>query len=136
MFQVRYTEIREGVQVGTTQTYLIVKKDGHANTLYIELSRDGKYWNINSAGIFKEKYVNRKKKITPEPTVGSSTSTDTTGVNHGTTEGAAVTSGNSPVISSGKDTNNSSNGNENNTSLTFEDGSPVPMVKETYTRLC
>lgn len=130
-----YTEIREGVQVGTTQTYLIVKKDGHANTLYIELSRDGKYWNINSAGIFKEKYVNRKKEITPEPTVGSSTSTDTTGVNHGTTEGAAVTSGNSPVISADKDTNNSSNGNENNTSLTFEDGSPVPMVKDSKGRL-
>ena len=129
-----YTEIREGVQVGTTQTYLIVKKDGHANTLYIELSRDGKYWNINSAGIFKEKYVNRKKEITPEPTVGSSTSTDTTGVNHGTTEGAAVTSGNSPMISNGKVNENSSNGNGNGVTLTFADGSPVPMVKDSKGR--
>ena len=34
-----------------------------------------------------------------------------------------------------KDTNNSSNGNENNTSLTFEDGSPVPMVKDSKGRL-
>ncbi len=116
-----YTEIREGVQIGTTQTYLIVKKDGHANTLYIELSRDGKYWNVNSAGIFKEKYVNRKNEIKPEPTVGSSTSTDTTGVNHGHNEGAAVTSGNSPMISVDKDTNNSSNGNGNEGTLTHSD---------------
>ncbi len=34
-----------------------------------------------------------------------------------------------------KDTNNSSNGNENNASLTFEDGSPVPMVKDSKGRL-
>ena len=115
-----YTEIREGVQIGTTQTYLIVKKDGHANTLYIELSRDGKYWNVNSAGIFKEKYVNRKNEIKPEPTVGSSTSTDTTGVNHGLNEGATVTSGNSPMISDSKDTTKSSDLQEGNETLTFK----------------
>lgn len=34
-----------------------------------------------------------------------------------------------------KDTNNSSNGNKNNTSLTFEDGSSVPMVKDSKGRL-
>lgn len=34
-----------------------------------------------------------------------------------------------------KDTNNSSNGNENNASLTFKDGSPVPMVKDSKGRL-
>ena len=122
-----YTEIREGVQIGTTQTYLIVKKDGHANTLYIELSRDGKYWNVNSAGIFKEKYVNRKNEIKPEPTVGSSTSTDTTGVNHGHNEGATVTSGNSPMISDGKGTTKSADSQENNETLTFKDGTEVPM---------
>lgn len=115
-----YTEIREGVQIGTTQTYLIVKKDGHANTLYIELSRDGKYWNVNSAGIFKEKYVNRKNEIKPEPTVGSSTSTDTTGVNHGLNEGATVTSGNSPMISDSKDTTKSSDLQEGNETLTLK----------------
>ena len=129
-----YTEIREGVQVGTTQTYLIVKKDGHANTLYIELSRDGKYWNVNSAGIFKEKYVDRKKEIKPEPTVGSSTSTDTTGVNHGQSEGAAVTSGNSPMTSAGKGTNNSSNDNTSETTLTFKNGEKVPMKQDSKGR--
>ena len=41
----------------------------------------------------------------------------------------------SDLPSGGKDTNNSSNGNENNTSLTFEDGSPVPMVKDSKGRL-
>ena len=129
-----YTEIREGVQIGTTQTYLIVKKYGHANTLYIELSRDGKYWNVNSAGIFKERYVNRKNEIKPEPTVGSSTSTDTTGVNHGQTEGATVTSGNSPMISTGKDTHNSPSGNGSEATLTFEDGTSVPMKADSKGR--
>lgn len=125
-----YTEIREGVQIGTTQTYLIVKKDGHANTLYIELSRDGKYWNVNSAGIFKEKYVNRKNEIKPEPTVGSSTSTDTTGVNHGLNEGATVTSGNSPMISDGKDTTKSSDLQEGNETLTVKEGAEAPKNYE------
>lgn len=125
-----YTEIREGVQIGTTQTYLLVKKDGHANTLYIELSRDGKYWNVNSAGIFKEKYVNRKNEIKPEPTVGSSTSTDTTGVNHGLNEGATVTSGNSPMISDSKDTTKSSDLQEGNESLTVKEGTAAPKNYE------
>ena len=125
-----YTEIREGVKIGTTQTYLIVKKDGHANTLYIELSRDGKYWNVNSAGIFKEKYVNRKNEIKPEPTVGSSTSTDTTGVNHGLNEGATVTSGNSPMISDGKDTTKSSDLQEGNETLTVKEGAEAPKNYE------
>lgn len=125
-----YTEIREGVQIGTTQTYLLVKKDGHANTLYIELSRDGKYWNVNSAGIFKEKYVNRKNEIKPEPTVGSSTSTDTTGVNHGLNEGATVTSGNSPMISDGKDTTKSSDLQGGNETLTVKEGTEAPKNYE------
>lgn len=125
-----YTEIREGVQIGTTQTYLLVKKDGHANTLYIELSRDGKYWNVNSAGIFKEKYVNRKNEIKPEPTVGSSTSTDTTGVNHGLNEGATVTSGNSPMISDSKDTTKSSDLQEGNETLTVKEGTEAPKNYE------
>ncbi len=59
---------------------------------------------------------------------------DVTLVTPNTNEGSrAVAPDGSPFI--GKDTNNSSNGNENNTSLTFEDGSPVPMVKDSKGRL-
>lgn len=59
---------------------------------------------------------------------------DVTLVTPNTNEGSrAVAPDGSPFI--GKDTNNSSNGNGNNTSLTFEDGSPVPMVKDSKGRL-
>lgn len=59
---------------------------------------------------------------------------DVTLVTPNTNEGSrAVAPDGSPFT--GKDTNNSSNGNENNTSLTFEDGSPVPMVKDSKGRL-
>lgn len=37
--------------------------DGHNNTIFIQLSRDGEYWDINSAGIFKAKYGNNKETI-------------------------------------------------------------------------
>lgn len=67
-----------------------------------------------------------KEEIKPEPTVGSSTSTDTTGVNHGLNEGATVTSGNSPMISDGKDTTKSSDLQAGNETLTFKDGTEKP----------
>lgn len=40
----------------------------------------------------------------------------------------------SDIPTDGKDTNNSSNSNKNNTSLTFEDGTPVPMIKDSKGR--
>lgn len=78
----------------------------------------------------KEEYVNRKNEIKPEPTVGSSTSTDTTGVNHGLNEGATVTSGNSPMISDSKDTTKSSDLQEGNESLTVKEGTEAPKNYE------
>lgn len=78
----------------------------------------------------KEEYVNRKNEIKPEPTVGSSTSTDTTGVNHGLNEGATVTSGNSPMISDSKDTTKSSDLQEGNETLTIKEGTEAPKNYE------
>gem|GEM_PF-6893810 len=31
----------------------------HKRTLYVELSHDGTCWNVNSGGIFKNKYTDR-----------------------------------------------------------------------------
>ena len=47
---------------GTT-TYLIQVTDEHNNTLFIELSRDGSYWNVNSGGIFRKGYSNKKETV-------------------------------------------------------------------------
>lgn len=104
-----FDTIREGNMIADKQTYLLEVSDKHNNTLFIELSKDGTYWNVNSAGIFKTKYSKNKKKVNSLPTVGDSTSTDAIGVNHGQEEGATVTSENSPLTSEGKVTNNSGN---------------------------
>ena len=63
-----FTRIQEGGAYenetgGVNQTYLVQLQDAHNNTLFIQLSRDGKYWNVNSAGVFKKNYGNNKKNI-------------------------------------------------------------------------
>jgi site-specific DNA-cytosine methylase len=50
--------------------------------------------------------------------------TNPTSTSHGVTESESAAALND---SDGKDINNSSNGNENNESLTFEDGTPIPV---------
>lgn len=65
-------------------TYLIQVTDSHDNTLFIELSRDGSYWNVNSGGVFRKGYSNKKETVAKtEPqqpnnavSSGSSLSTD------------------------------------------------------------
>ena len=37
--------------------------DKHNNTLMIELSKDGSYWNVNTAGVFKKSYGKDKKEV-------------------------------------------------------------------------
>lgn len=44
-------------------TYLIQVIDSHDNTLFIELSRDGSYWNVNSGGVFRKGYSNKKETV-------------------------------------------------------------------------
>lgn len=98
-----FDTIREGNKIADKQTYLLEVSDEHNNTLFIELSKDGTYWNVNSAGIFKVRYSKNKKKVNSLPTIGDSANTDTTGVNHGQENGAAATSENSPSTSEKKD---------------------------------
>lgn len=44
-------------------TYLIQATDSHDDTLFIELSRDGSYWNVNSGGVFRKGYSNKKETV-------------------------------------------------------------------------
>jgi hypothetical protein len=62
---------------------LLEISDEHNNTLFIQLSRDGKYWNVNSAGIFKKKYSRRKQEVYTRPALEPGTNTDSRGVNSG-----------------------------------------------------
>ncbi len=94
-----YTDIREGALIGNNQTYLLEVSDEHNNTLFIQLSRDESYWNVNSAGIFKKKYSRRKQKVYSVPAVGESTDTDASEVNSDQSEGAIAPAGNSSKTS-------------------------------------
>ena len=99
-----YTDIREGGIIADNQTYLLEVSDDHNNTLFIQLSRDGSYWNINSAGIFKKKYSRNKPKVHTRPAVGRNTNTNASGVDSGQSMGVTAPAGNSPQTSESKDT--------------------------------
>lgn len=97
-----YVCIREGAKIGNTQTYLLELTDTHNNTLFVQLSKDGAYWNINSAGIFKVKYSRRKPKVHSVPALGEDTNTNISEVNSGHSEGVTAPAGNSSKTSEGK----------------------------------
>ena len=97
-----YTTIREGSVVADKQTYLLEVSDSHNNTLFIQMSRDGRYWNVNSAGIFKKKYSRNKREVYTLPAVGGRTVTDTPEVDSGQNMGATAPAGNSLQTSDGK----------------------------------
>lgn len=117
-----YTDIREGALIGNKQTYILEVPDEHNNTLFIQLSNDGTYWNVNSAGIFKKKYSRRKHKVYSVPAVGESTDTNTSEVNSGISKGATAPAGNSSTHKDNISSPNSQTINENTTSIQGLDG--------------
>ena len=104
-----YDTIREGNQVAGNQTYLLELSDEHNNTLFIQLSHDGSYWNVNSAGIFRKKYSRRMREVASLLTIGNSSSTETVEVNRGQKDGATATSENSSLTSEGKGSTENAN---------------------------
>ena len=104
-----YDTIREGSIVADNQTYLLELSDEHNNTLFIQLSRDGSYWNVNSAGIFKKKYSRRKQEVYTRPALEPGTNTDPSGVDSGLDEGVTAPAGNSPQTSEGKGSTENAN---------------------------
>ena len=58
-----YDIIREGKDRDGNQTFVLQLTDKHNNTLMVELSGDGSYWNINTAGVFKTSYGAKRKVV-------------------------------------------------------------------------
>ena len=58
-----YTDIKEGKVRNRNKTYIIEVSDKYNNTLFVELSQDGSYWNVNSADVFRKKYSQGKKSF-------------------------------------------------------------------------
>lgn len=116
--------IREGGIIANNQTYLLELVDEHNNTLFIQLSKNGEYWTINSAGIFRKKYSRNKRKVYDRPALGSDTNTDSSGVDSGNIDGVTTPTGNSTQTSDSKDTTISLITNE------LGEKSAVPSVQE------
>lgn len=102
-----YDVIREGKERNGLHTYMLQLTDKHNNTLMVELSGDGTYWNINTAGIFKTSYGKNRKEVynrhttakQPTETVEASQDTEQSGTQ-------ATSSMNAPTTSSvSEDTN-------------------------------
>ena len=63
-----YNSIKKGntyknVGEGESQTYLVQLSDEHNNTLWVQLSKDDTYWNVNSAGVLSKRYGRNKENI-------------------------------------------------------------------------
>ena len=63
-----YNTIKKGnayksVADGENQTYLVQLADEHNNTLWVQLSKDDTYWNVNSAGVLSKRYGRDKENI-------------------------------------------------------------------------
>uniref|UniRef100_UPI0040571F8D ADP-ribosyltransferase-containing protein n=1 Tax=Alistipes sp. TaxID=1872444 RepID=UPI0040571F8D len=126
-----YTDIREGGVIANNQTYLLELVDDHNNTLFIQLSKNGEYWTINSAGIFRKKYSRNKRKVYDRPALSPDTNTNTSGVDSGNANGVTAPAGNSPQTSVNKDTTTGPNLQEE--SAKFAQNGPVQSEeRETY----
>ena len=109
-----YEIIREGIERDGHQTYMLQLKDKHNNTLMVELSGDGTYWNINTAGIFKTSYGKNRKEVYNRYTTVKQ-STETAEVSQGTELSGTQTPSSiiTPTTSSNtKDTTNLPNSNK------------------------
>ncbi len=91
-------------------TYLIQVKDKYDNTLFIELSRDGSYWNVNSGGVFRKGYSDKKETVVKtEPQQPNNAVSPDSSLSEVGNEGISTTepNGESPV-SEGEDSENKS----------------------------
>ena len=130
-----YEVIKKGAVRDGNQTYMLQLKDKHNNTLMVELSGDGTYWNINTAGIFKTSYGKNREEVYNRHTTAKQP-VETVGASQETAQGdtQASSSMNAPTTSLDKDTNNSSNGNGNEGTLTHSaadyDKNDIPADKD------
>ncbi len=104
-----YDTIKEGNTRDGHPTYRLQLTDSHNNTLMVELSGDGTYWNINTAGIFKTTYGKKNKEVYSRHTTAKQ-SAETAGTSQAAEQGGTQASSRMkvPTPSGGKVTNNQS----------------------------
>lgn len=118
-----YDVIKEGNLRDERRTYRLQLTDKHNNTLMVELSGDGTYWNINTAGIFKTSYGKKNKEVynrhttVKQPVEAAETSQD---AEQGDTQTSS--SMNVPTSSESKVINNQSDLQENGEKSSEKEG--------------
>lgn len=105
-----YDVIKEGNLRDGRQTYRLQLKDKHNNTLMIELSGDGTYWNINTAGIFKTSYGKENKEVYSRHTTAKQ-SVETVETSQGAEQGDTQTSSSMSVSTTSDDKSTTKTGN-------------------------
>lgn len=90
-----YTIVRKGNKRNGIDTYILEVSDKKNNTLFVELSKDGSYWNVNSAGVFRKGYFKKKEVVWPLPAVEDASTAEDTGVQNAADSSNSM-SGNSP----------------------------------------
>jgi hypothetical protein len=137
-----FNTIRKGTDRLGNKTYLLELTDEHNNTLYVELSQDGGYWNVNSAGVFRRSYSKNKEVVWSRPALATGDSATPSVVSHSANAGGVGTeqSGNSTqTTSESKSTKIFAGGNrqgENNSSerLSSSVADPLGNARERVAR--
>ena len=100
-----FNKIKEGKNYenessGVNESYMLQLTDEHNNTLYIQLSRDGSYWNVNSAGVFKKTYGRKNKTIWSASELQNSGSATTYALqSEPDAEEGSTSNGTAPIVS-------------------------------------
>ena len=73
--------------------------------MFIELSRDNSYWNVNSGDVFRKGYANKKETVAKtEPQQPNNAVSDGSSLSDGETGGTSPTEPNGkPTVSADKD---------------------------------
>ena len=126
-----YTEIRKGNVRNGQQTYRMQLLDGHNNMLMIELSGDGTYWNINTAGIFKTSYGKKNEVVYTRHTTDTRPA-ETGGESQDATQRGTIASSrmNSPAPSSDRKVNTKSPDTQTRAEETAAKTSETPRLQE------
>ena len=71
---------KDNIKVGKKRvsgvgTFIIQIEDKHSNLLYIELAKDGSYWSVNSGGVFRKGYADKKKNVEQNTELSASPTT-------------------------------------------------------------
>ena len=110
-----YDVIKKGSLRDGRQTYRLQLTDKHNNTLMVELSDDGAYWNINTAGIFKTSYGKKNEEVyNRHTTVKQSVETVETSQDTEQSDTQVSPSMNVPTTSTGKVSESSETKQEKN----------------------